>query len=74
MSRKASRTLINTHHQLEKRRRQAAATGDDKAEAAIAAEIASLGGLGHYQQASLQGQSLDRGGEIGDWRLEIGHY
>ena len=70
MSRKASRTLINTHHQLEKRRRQAAATGDDKAEAAIAAEIASLGGLGHYQQASLQGPSLDRGGDTSKVLLE----
>ncbi|UNI16272.1 25S rRNA (adenine(2142)-N(1))-methyltransferase [Purpureocillium takamizusanense] len=70
MSRKASRTLINTHHQLEKRRRQATAMGDGQAEAAIAAEIASLGGLDHYQQASLQGQRLDRGGDTSKVLLE----
>ncbi|POR33620.1 25S rRNA adenine-N(1) methyltransferase [Tolypocladium paradoxum] len=70
MSRKASRTLINSHHQLEKRRSQAAAKGDKDAEATISAEIASLGGLDHYQQASLQGQSLDRGGDTSKILLE----
>ena len=63
MSRKASRALINSHHQLEKRRARAAVAGDEMAEAAIRAEIASMGGLRHYQQASLQGQSIDRGGD-----------
>ncbi|PNY25900.1 25S rRNA adenine-N(1) methyltransferase [Tolypocladium capitatum] len=70
MSRKASRTLINSHHQLRKRRSQAAAKGDKDAEAAITAEITSLGGLDHYQQASLQGQSLDRGGDTSKVLLE----
>lgn len=32
-------------------------------EAAIAKELAKLGGLNHYQQASLQGQSQERGGD-----------
>lgn len=63
MSRKASRALINSHHQLEKRRFQAAMTGNKEAETAIRAEIASIGGLGRYQKASLQGQSADRGGD-----------
>lgn len=71
MSRKASRTLINTHHQLEKKRRQAIDRKDVETEAALAAEIAKLGGLDHYQQASLQGQSIDRGGDTSkillDW-------
>jgi 25S rRNA (adenine2142-N1)-methyltransferase len=71
MSRKASRSLINTHHQLEKKRKQAIANKDTQAEAAIAAEIEKLGGLDHYQQASLQGQSIDRGGDTSkillDW-------
>ncbi|KAM5353773.1 hypothetical protein ACJ41O_000423 [Fusarium nematophilum] len=70
MSRKASRTLINTHHQLEKQRRQAAAKGDKNTEAQIASEIAKLGGLDHYQKASLQGQSLDRGGDTSKVLLE----
>ncbi|PHH80014.1 hypothetical protein CDD80_3143 [Ophiocordyceps camponoti-rufipedis] len=63
MSRKASRTLINRHHQLEKQRRQAAAAGDAAAAAAASAELASAGGLVRYQEASLQGQSLERGGD-----------
>lgn len=63
MSRKASRGLINKHHQLEKRQRQAILQGDKTAEATISAEISGLGGLKRYQQASLQGQSNDRGGD-----------
>lgn len=63
MSRKASRTLINAHHQLQKQRHQAFIRGDQETEANIAAELAGLGGLGHYQLASLQGQSIDRGGD-----------
>jgi 25S rRNA (adenine2142-N1)-methyltransferase len=70
MSRKASRALINKHHQLEKSRHQAAAKGDIEAEAKIAAELADLGGLDHYQQASLQGQSNDRGGDTSKLLLE----
>lgn len=70
MSRKASRTLINKHHQLDKQRRQAASRGDKSAEAAIAAEIESLGGIDLYQQASLQGQSTERGGDTSRLLLE----
>jgi 25S rRNA (adenine2142-N1)-methyltransferase len=63
MSRKASRTVINTHHQLEKRRRQAAQKGDKVEEALIEQELVKIGGIHNYQRASLQGQSLDRGGD-----------
>ncbi|KAI9147929.1 25S rRNA adenine-N(1) methyltransferase [Paramyrothecium foliicola] len=70
MSRKASRTLINNHHQLEKKRKQAIARNDQVAEAAISQELAKLGGLDHYQQASLQGQSIDRGGDTSKILLE----
>lgn len=70
MSRKASRTLINTHHQLEKQLRQAAGNGDKDAEARIISQLAKLGGLDHYQKASLQGQSLDRGGDTSKVLLE----
>ncbi|KAF4582900.1 nucleolus protein [Ophiocordyceps camponoti-floridani] len=63
MSRKASRTLINRHHQLEKQRRQAATAGDAEAAASASAELASAGGLARYQEASLQGQRLERGGD-----------
>lgn len=70
MSRKASRTLINTHHQLEKRRRQAIASGDKQEETRIAVELSRLGGLNLYQKASLQGQSVDRGGDTSKVLLE----
>ncbi|KFA65435.1 hypothetical protein S40285_00458 [Stachybotrys chlorohalonatus IBT 40285] len=70
MSRKASRSLINTHHQLEKQRQQAAKKGDKQAEAAISANLAKLGGIAKYQEASLQGQSVDRGGDTSRVLLE----
>ncbi|KPM36080.1 hypothetical protein AK830_g10486 [Neonectria ditissima] len=70
MSRKASRTLINTHHQLDKQRRQAAAKGDREGERLITTQMERLGGIDHYQKASLQGQSLDRGGDTSKVLLE----
>lgn len=70
MSRKASRALINTHHQLEKRLRQAVEKGDKAEEISIKKELAKLGGINHYQQASLQGQSHDRGGDTSKVLLE----
>ncbi|CAK7564106.1 MAG: 25S rRNA (adenine2142-N1)-methyltransferase [Sporothrix epigloea] len=63
MSRKTTKRLINKHHQLEKQRLQAVARNDKAAETAVIAEIEALGGLARYQQASLQGQHRDRGGD-----------
>lgn len=63
ISRKSTKALINSHHLLEKKRAQAVAKGDKAAEAAVKAEIAALGGIEKYQQASLQGQRNDRGGD-----------
>ncbi|KAL5604681.1 hypothetical protein BROUX41_001968 [Berkeleyomyces rouxiae] len=63
ITRKASRTVINKHHQLEKARTLASKQGDQSRAAALAAEIEALGGLDQYQKASLQGQSKDRGGD-----------
>ncbi|KAM0473891.1 hypothetical protein ACHAPX_007939 [Trichoderma viride] len=70
MTRKASRTLINKHHHLEKTRARAIKSGDKETEAKVAAEIESLGGLDHYQKASLQGQSIDRGGDTSKVLME----
>ncbi|KAL7945724.1 putative methyltransferase domain-containing protein [Trichoderma barbatum] len=70
MTRKASRTLINKHHQLEKTRARAIRSGDKETEAKVAAELDNLGGLGHYQKASLQGQSIDRGGDTSKVLME----
>ncbi|KAK4459630.1 putative methyltransferase-domain-containing protein [Cladorrhinum samala] len=63
ITRKATKALINKHHLLEKRKKQALAKGEAQQAAAIDAEIEALGGLGSYQEASLQGQRHDRGGD-----------
>ncbi|KAK4242620.1 putative methyltransferase-domain-containing protein [Achaetomium macrosporum] len=63
ISRKATKAIINKHHLLQKRKRQAIAKGDKATEAAIDAEIEALGGIESYQEASLQGQRHDRGGD-----------
>ncbi|RYP08314.1 hypothetical protein DL765_008825 [Monosporascus sp. GIB2] len=63
ISRKATKALINSLHVLEKRKAQALSKGDSVAAAAVDAEIAALGGIEKYQQASLQGQRSDRGGD-----------
>ncbi|KAL2188797.1 hypothetical protein L209DRAFT_244300 [Thermothelomyces heterothallicus CBS 203.75] len=63
MSRTATKALINKHHLLQKRKRQAIAKGDKAEVAIIDAEIEALGGLERYQEASLQGQRHDRGGD-----------
>ncbi|KAK3990602.1 putative methyltransferase-domain-containing protein [Cladorrhinum sp. PSN332] len=63
ITRKATKTLINKHHLLEKRKQQALLKGDATQVAAIDAEIEALGGLESYQEASLQGQRQDRGGD-----------
>lgn len=63
ITRKATKAVINKHHLLEKRKKQALAKGDAPQVAVIDAEIEALGGLGSYQKASLQGQRQDRGGD-----------
>jgi 25S rRNA (adenine2142-N1)-methyltransferase len=63
ISRKSTKALINKHHLLEKRKRQAIAKGDKAEELAIDAEITAIGGIERYQEASLQGQRHDRGGD-----------
>ncbi|KAJ4391564.1 25S rRNA (adenine2142-N1)-methyltransferase [Gnomoniopsis smithogilvyi] len=70
ISRKATQSLISQIHTLEKRKKQAERDGDKAAETKIAAEIKSLGGIEKYQQASLQGQRNDRGGDSSRVLLE----
>ncbi|RDW89531.1 25S rRNA adenine-N(1) methyltransferase [Coleophoma cylindrospora] len=71
ISSKATRTLIRTHHTLQKRRAKALAEGDETGAAAIAREIELQGGLETYQRASLTGQRNERGGDsskiLMDW-------
>jgi 25S rRNA (adenine2142-N1)-methyltransferase len=63
ISSKATRTLIRTHHTLEKQRAKAVADGDDSKAAALAKQIELQGGIESYQRASLIGQAKERGGD-----------
>ncbi|KAH7321564.1 putative methyltransferase-domain-containing protein [Rhexocercosporidium sp. MPI-PUGE-AT-0058] len=63
ISSKATRTLIRTHHTLEKQKAKALANGDDAKAAVIAKQIELQGGIESYQRASLTGQTNERGGD-----------
>ena len=75
LSSKATRTLIRSHHTLHKRLAQAEKAGDATSVAAIQAQIEHQGGLARYQQASIQGQSVQRGGDsskvLVEWLREL---
>lgn len=75
-SSKATRTLINAHHQLQKARAAAITAGDEALVREIDDKIKQLGGLEAYQAASLTGQDRDRGGDssekLVDWLREYG--
>ena len=59
----ASRSLIRNHHALQKQLCSALAKKDTSAAASIESQLSAAGGLPKYQQASIQGQSLERGGD-----------
>lgn len=63
ISSKKTRTLIRTHHTLEKQRAQAIADGDDAKAALLSEKIEAQGGIESYQRASLLGQANERGGD-----------
>ncbi|KAI5849594.1 putative methyltransferase-domain-containing protein [Morchella snyderi] len=63
LSSKTGRTVIRKHHTLHKRLSQAMNKNDVNTAAAIQAEIEANGGLEKYQQASVCGQSSQRGGD-----------
>jgi len=60
---KVTRSIIRTHHQLHKQLAQATSAGDKSKAEAIEREIEERGGLKVYQDASITGQSSDRGGD-----------
>nr|POE78550.1 25s rrna (adenine(2142)-n(1))-methyltransferase [Quercus suber] len=60
---KATNAIINTHHTLNKRLIKAQTDGNIVEAAEISKAIEQNGGLEAYQQASLQGQAGDRGGD-----------
>ncbi|KAI9683198.1 MAG: hypothetical protein M1829_005989 [Trizodia sp. TS-e1964] len=63
VSAKASRTIIRSHHTLQKRLSQAIEDCDTKRANLLRNEIEAQGGLRGYQQASISGQSNNRGGD-----------
>lgn len=63
LSSKATRTLIRSHHNLQKAYTQALKVGNESGARLLEAEIATQGGLAKYQLASTQGQSAERGGD-----------
>lgn len=60
---KVTRTIIREHHVLQKQLAQAIASGDKTKAKVIESEIEERGGLKHYQNASITGQSVERGGD-----------
>ncbi|KAI5365315.1 Putative S-adenosylmethionine-dependent methyltransferase Bmt2 [Septoria linicola] len=63
MSSKATQKTIVTFHQLQKLLAAAKAKRDAKRASEIESQMEELGGIKAYQEASIQGQSADRGGD-----------
>lgn len=75
MTSERSRTIIRTHHTLQKDHAAALKRGDAKAAHDIAQAIEKNGGIKTYQAASKQGQAKDRGGDsskvLVDWLQQL---
>ncbi|KAL8700783.1 MAG: hypothetical protein Q9201_005264 [Fulgogasparrea decipioides] len=63
LSSQATRSVIRNHHTLQKHLHTAIASGDTAAAQGLQAQLANSGGLKKYQEASIQGQSSERGGD-----------
>ena len=63
LSSKATRTIIRSHHTLEKQLTQAVKRNDAKQVKQLESAIEDQGGLTKYQSASKLGQSRERGGD-----------
>ena len=60
---RATRCIIRNHHTLQKRLASATSRNDSATVATLQAQLSAAGGLKRYQEASIQGQSLERGGD-----------
>ncbi|KAF2490348.1 hypothetical protein BU16DRAFT_149949 [Lophium mytilinum] len=73
---KATRTLIRTHHRLQKQHATAVKAGEATRASQLEKEIEDNGGLKLYQVASIKGQSAERGGDssrvLVEWLREDG--
>ncbi|KAI4277189.1 MAG: hypothetical protein LQ337_001965 [Flavoplaca oasis] len=63
LSSHATRSLIRKHHTLQKQLHTATFNGDRISVERLQAEVEASGGLQKYQEASIQGQSSERGGD-----------
>ncbi len=63
LSSRATRSLIRSHHTLHKQLTTALAANDVPAIGSLQAQLSASGGLQKYQEASIQGQSSNRGGD-----------
>lgn len=76
MSAQQSRTIIRTHHRLQKEHAAAVKRGDVDSAGKLARAIEKNGGIAKYQAASKQGQAKDRGGDssklLVEWLIELG--
>lgn len=75
LSSRATRSLIRSHHTLQKQLNAAVASNDTTATNSLQAQLLASGGLQKYQEASIQGQSSERGGDssrvLMQWLSEI---
>ena len=74
LSSRTTRSVVRSHHTLRKQLSAALSKGDTSDAQAIQAKIDASGGLLKYQEASLQGQSAQRGGDTSkvlmEWLVE----
>ncbi|CAO1604135.1 25S rRNA (adenine2142-N1)-methyltransferase [Xanthoria calcicola] len=63
LSSQATRSSIRKHHVLQKQLQAAVLNGDSVLKERLQAQLEASGGLQRYQEASIQGQSSERGGD-----------
>ncbi|KAL8752218.1 MAG: hypothetical protein Q9199_005896 [Rusavskia elegans] len=75
LSSQATRALIRKHHTLKKQLHTAASNGDIISTEKVQAQLQASGGLQKYQEASIRGQSSERGGDsskvLMEWLSEL---
>ncbi|KAL9601883.1 MAG: hypothetical protein Q9219_002236 [cf. Caloplaca sp. 3 TL-2023] len=75
LSSQTTRSLIRKHHNLQKQLQIAVKNEDNVLAEGLRAELAASGGLQKYQEASIQGQSAERGGDTSrvlvEWMNDI---
>ncbi|KAK4691638.1 25S rRNA (adenine2142-N1)-methyltransferase, partial [Lecanoromycetidae sp. Uapishka_2] len=76
LSSQTTQKLVRNYHTLKKQLSSAIAQADIPKAEAIKAEIEAAGGLKRYQEASIQGQSAQRGGDTSkvliEWLADFG--